>query len=183
MEKGMTIGHTKFCILVETGEGYLRLEEIAKSDPRVVTISLGSEDFGLSLGMIADTETLYAPKQQVVVVASAAGIVPMGFVGSIAEYKDVDRFREIVRRSKRLGLRGASCIHPNQVRICNEEFGPSAEEVTSARRVVEAYDQALAEGRGSIEVDGKMVDIPIAERAKDILRLAEAIERKLAARA
>src|SRR3546814_16697659 len=93
------------------------MAEIARADPRVVAMTLGSEDFGLSLGMIADPETLYAPAQQVVVAASAAGVLPWGFVGSIAEYKDIDRLRETVRRSTRLGFRGASCIHPNQGRI------------------------------------------------------------------
>lgn len=182
VERGMAEGSVKMILLVETAEGFLRLEEIAKADPRVVAMSLGSEDFGLSMAMVADPETLYMPKQMLVAAANAGGVLPMGFVGSIAEFRDEDRFREIVRRSKRLGLRGASCIHPTQVRICNEEFGPTEEEVASAKRIVEAYDKALAEGRGSIVVDGKMVDIPIAIRAKQIVRLHEAIQARMAAR-
>src|SRR3546814_11654814 len=102
--------------------------------------------------MIADPETLYAPAQQVVVAASAAGVLPWGFVGSIAEYKDIDRLREIVRRSKRLGFRGASCIHPNQVRVCNEEFGPTEQDVADARRHVAAYHQET--GRASCRERG-----------------------------
>lgn len=182
MERGMAEGTVKMILLVETAEGFLRLEEIAKADPRVIAMSLGSEDFGLSMAMATDPETLYMPKQMLVAAANAGGVLPMGFVGSIAEFRDEDRFREIVRRSKRLGLRGASCIHPTQVKVCNEEFGPTEEEVASARRLVEAYDKALAEGRGSIQVDGKMVDIPIAIRAKEIVRLYEAIQARAAAR-
>jgi len=182
MERGMAIGTVKLMLIVETAEGYLDMQAIAAADPRAVTLSLGSEDFGLSMGMVSDPETLYAPKQQVVACARAAGLVPMGFVGSIAEFRDVEKLREIVRRSKRMGLSGATCIHPNQVMVCNEEFGPSEAEVAQARKIVEAYDIALAEGRGSITVDGKMVDIPVALRAKDVIRLHDAIQARLARR-
>ena len=181
-EKGLAPGHTRLIAIIETAEGYLNAREIAAADPRLVAMSLGSEDFGLSLQMVADDETLYAPKQQMVACARAAGITPMGFVGSIADFRDVERFRGIVRRSKKIGLAGASCIHPNQVKVCNEEFGPSPEEVEQARRVVEAYDAALARGEGAIVVDGKMVDVPVAERAKIVLRMAEHIAAREARR-
>lgn len=181
-EKGLAPGHTRLMPIIETAEGYLNAREIAAADPRIVSLSLGSEDFGLSMGMTADAETLYGPKQHIVACARAAGINPMGFVGSIADYRDVERFRGIVRRSKHMGLRGASCIHPNQVMVCNEEFGPTDEEVASARRIVEGYDAALARGEGAITVDGKFVDVPVAERAKAVIALAEAIEARVARR-
>jgi citrate lyase subunit beta/citryl-CoA lyase len=60
-------------------------------------------------------------------------------------------------------------IHPSQIPILNEEFRASAEEVDHARRVVAAYDQALAEGGGAVTVDGKMIDVPIVERARLLL--------------
>lgn len=66
--------------------------------------------------------------------------------------------------------------------MCNEEFGPSEEEIAAARRIVEAYQKAHAEGVGAIEVDGQMVDVPVAERAQYVLRLHEAIQARLAKR-
>ena len=104
-ERGIPAGRVRLCLAVETAKGYLDLREIARADPRSVTLSLGSEDFGLSMGMVADEETLYGPKQQVVACAREAGLLPMGFVGSIADFRDVDAFRRIVRRSKKMGLR------------------------------------------------------------------------------
>ena len=95
--------------------------------------------------------------------------MPMGFVGTVAEFHDLDAFRENVRRSRRLGFVGASVIHPSQVAILNEEFRPSAEEVDHASRVVAAYDKALAEGVGAVTVDGKMIDVPVVERARLLL--------------
>jgi citrate lyase subunit beta / citryl-CoA lyase len=180
MERGLPIGHTRMLLIVETAEGFEARSEIAKADPRIVSISLGSEDFGLSMGMVADEETLLVPKQLMVATARAAGIRPMGFIGSIAEYRDVEKLRQIVRKSRRFGFEGASCIHPNQVRVCNEEFAPTAEEVASARRLIAAYDEALAQGRGSVEIDGKMVDIPIAIRAKNLLHLHDMIQARAA---
>ena len=174
-ERGIPAGRIRLCLAVETAKGYLNLREIARADPRSVALSLGSEDFSLSMGMVADEETLYGPKQQVVACAREAGLLPMGFVGSIADYRDVDAFRRIVRRSKKMGLKGATCIHPNQVRVCNEEFGPTEAETEEARRIVAAYDGALARGEGAISVDGRMVDVPVAERAREVLRIADAV--------
>lgn len=174
-ERGIPSGRIRLVLAVETAKGYLNLRAIAHADPRSVALSLGSEDFSLSMGMTPDEETLFGPKQQMVACANEAGLLPMGFVGSIAEFRDIERFRRIVRRSKKMGLKGATCIHPNQVRICNEEFGPSEAEIEEARRIVVAYDEALDRGDGAISVDGKMVDVPVAERAKALLRIADAI--------
>ena len=85
--------------------------------------------------------------------ARAAGIMPLGFIGSIAEFHDLDGFRQTIRRSRRFGFIGASVLHPSQVAILNEEFRPSPDEVDHARRVLAAYDKALAEGVGAVTVD------------------------------
>ena len=115
------------------------------------------------------------PKQMCVFAAKGAGIMPMGFVGTVADFSDLDGFRETIRRSRRLGFVGVSVIHPSQVAILNEEFRPSPDEVDHANRVVAAYDKALAEGIGAVTVDGKMIDVPIVERAKLLLERETAI--------
>jgi citrate lyase subunit beta / citryl-CoA lyase len=174
-EKGLPLGHTFLFPLIETAEGYLNAREIANANPRMIALSLGSEDFALSMGMESDPETLYGPKQYIIACARAAGLTPSGFIGSIAEFRDMDKLYEIMRRSKRAGFRCASCIHPNQVKVCNEVFGPSESEIAQAQKIVDAYDVALARGEGAITVDGIMVDVPVADRARATLALAEAI--------
>jgi len=77
---------------------------------------------------------------------------------------------------------GASVIHPAQVAILNEEFRPSAEDVARARKIVAAYADAQKAGRGSFEVDGKMVDIPVVDRARATLERHQAIEDRIAGR-
>ncbi len=173
-ERGLEVGRIKLTAAVETADAFFRMHEVAVADPRLVALSLGSEDFARSVGMRSDPETLHYPKQHVVFAAGAAGILALGFIGSIADFSDMDAFREIVRRSKRFGFRGAACIHPTQVQVCNEEFGSTPEEVAQAERIVAAYDDALANGIGAINIDGIMVDVPVADAARDLLAIHRA---------
>src|SRR5579862_9124138 len=174
-ERGIAHGTTRMLAMVETCDAFFRIQEIAKGSPRLVALNLGAEDFALSAGMLPEAEGLFMPKQMCVLAARAAGIMPMGFVGTVAEFHDLDAFRETVRRSRRLGFVGASVIHPSQIPILNEEFRPSAAEVEHARRVVAAYDAALAEGVGAVTVDGAMIDVPVVERARLLLEREAAI--------
>ncbi len=177
-ERGLPSGKIAFVALVETAAGYFRLAAIAKSHPRLVGISLGTEDFTASTGMMPDADRLLFPKQQTVFAARAAGIMPLGFVGSIADFRDQEAFRAIVRRSKRLGFVGASGIHPLQIPVLNEEFAPTATEVDRAERMVAAYDDAYAKGLGAVQFEGAMIDVPVVERARTVLKLAAAIRAR-----
>src|SRR5437870_4376042 len=174
-ERGMPVGATKMLAMVETASAFFRIAEIAKAHPRLVALNLGAEDFALSAGILPEAEGLFMPKQMCVFAARAAGIMPLGFVGTVAEFHDLDGFRQTVRRSRRVGFVGASVIHPSQIQILNEEFRPSEAEVDHAERVVAAYDKALAEGVGAVTVDGKMIDVPIVERARLLLEREAAI--------
>lgn len=177
-ERGIAPGTVKLQALIETASGFFRIEQIARAHPRLIAVSIGAEDLALSVGMVPEAEGLFYPKQQCIIAARAAGILPLGFIGTVADYKDLDAFRATIRRSQRLGFLGASCIHPSNVAILNEEFAPRAEEVSQAERMVAAYDEALAAGRGSIEFEGKMIDIPVVERAKQVLARAAAIRAR-----
>jgi citrate lyase subunit beta / citryl-CoA lyase len=174
-ERGLPPNGLSFIVLVETASGFFRMEAIARAHPRVVAISLGAEDFALSVGMLPEPEGLFYPKQHTIFAARAAGILPLGFVGTVADYKDQEAFRAIVRRSRRLGFVGASCIHPLQVPVLNEEFAPDPKEVEQATRMIAVYDAALAAGSGAVEFEGRMIDIPVVERAKGVLARAAAI--------
>ena len=177
-ERGMAAGTTRLVAMVETAAALFRIAEIARADPRLVGLNLGAEDFALSAGMLPEAEGLLMPKQVCVFAARAAGILPLGFIGTVAEFRDLDGFRATIRRSRRLGFAGASVIHPSQIAILNDEFRPSPGEVEHARRVLAAYDEALAKGVGAVTVDGRMIDVPIVERA----RLVVAREAAIAAR-
>ena len=174
-ENGLENGHTKLFPMIETTEAYFHAAEIAAAHPRVVAMNLGSEDYALSAGMLPDEEGLFQPTLHVMMAARAAGILPQGFVGTVAEYRDQDAFRARIQQAVRLGFLGSACIHPLQVNILNEEFTPASEAVEQARGVIAAYDVAKAEGRGSVEYEGKMIDEPIIQRAKQTLERAAMI--------
>jgi len=84
----------------------------------------------------------------------------------------------MVRRSRQFGFMGASCIHPGQVGIVNEEYSPSSAEVAYATRVVDEDATAAAAGRGSFAIDGKMIDIPVVRRARQLLERHAAVRAR-----
>jgi citrate lyase subunit beta/citryl-CoA lyase len=172
-ERGLKKGHTRLVALVETADAYFRVREIAKATSRLDALSLGAEDFATALGMEPIAETLQAPKQTIIVAARAAGILPLGFMGTVADFDDLHAFRATIRRSRKFGFVGASCIHPSQVSILNEEFGWSDADVDRARRMVATYDAAKAQGIGAVTFEGKMIDVPVVERAQALIRQAE----------
>ena len=110
--------------------------------------------------------------------ARAAGVMPLGFIGTVADYRDREVFRAMVRRSRRFGFEGASCIHPSGVDILNEEMTPDAGEVDRARRIVSAYESAESAGTGAITMDDRMIDVPVAERARRLLDRNAVIEAR-----
>ena len=151
----------------------------------IVACNIGSEDFSLDCDMVPSSQTLLYPKQHMVIAASAAGILPLGFVDSVAGFGDLETFRAMVRRSRDFGFQGAGCIHPGQVTIVNEEYRPGADDVARARRLIAMDAEAAAGRRGSFAFEGKMVDIPVILRAQRLIRRFNAIvareDRTLAA--
>lgn len=169
-ERGVPAGKIWMGARIETAKAFMRIDEIATADPRVRTIGLGGEDFSLAIGVEPAFDTLVHPKQHAIIAAHAAGVAPVGLMTSSANFSDLDGMREMVRQSRRYGFVGATCIHPTAVPILNEEFRPAAEEVAHAHRVAEAFEEALKQGKASIQVDGRMVDYPVAYRAQRMLR-------------
>ena len=174
-ERGMAAGATAFLAMIETPEAFFLIGEIAKASPRIAAITIGAEDLASSLGMQPDAETLLYPKTQSVYAAKAAGVMALGIIGTVADYQDLDAVREMALKARRFGLEGASCIHPSVVPVLNEAFSPGEEEIARARRIIEANAEAEKTGRGSFQVDGKMIDEPVVRRARHLLTRNEAL--------
>lgn len=176
-KRGVEIGHTRLTAMIETPAAFTRMDEIAAASPRIVGLVLGGEDIASCCGMMEpDDEVLLSLKQRMVISAYAAGVMPLGFISTIADFKDWDRFRQMVRRSRRFGFEGAGCVHPGQVKIVNEEYSPSEEEVAYAAKVIAMNNEAASSGRGSFQIDGKMVDAPIVIRAERLLHRHNSIK-------
>src|SRR6185295_195400 len=136
---------------------------------RNAALMLGSEDLAADCEMLPTPETLLNYKQQMIVAAKSAGIMPLGYIDTITDLSNWDAFRRMVRRSREFGYMGAVCIHPQQVVIANEEFRPSPQEVEHASRIVELNAGAAATGSGAFALDGKMIDVPVVRRAERLL--------------
>lgn len=171
-ERGLPDGAIRLVLQVETPGALFVLPAIAAAHPRVAALTLGPEDYATAMGAVPEPEALFAPNYAVLAAARAAGVLPLGFVGSLANYNDLDTFAVQARQARRLGFRGAMVVHPSQVAILNDAFAPTAEEIAWARRVVDADAAARAEGRGAFEVDGRMADAPVVRRAEEILARA-----------
>ena len=181
--RGLPERRTRLIAMVETPAAFFEMPSIARPSARLVAMNIGGEDFALAAGMEPTEETLLMPKQQMIFAARAAGLMPLGFLASVAGFGDWDAFRRMMRRSRQFGFMGAGCIHPGQVPIVNEQYSPSAEEVAYATRIVEEDAVHMAAGRASWSLDGKMIDVPVVERARRLLERHEAIVAKSARRA
>ena len=177
--RGIAAGRIELALLIESPRGLLNLEAIATASARIRSISLGPEDYCLTLGVepSADGMELLYGVSKVVTVCKAAGISPMGLLGSIAGFRNLAAFERVAARARDLGCVGASCIHPDQVAVLNRVFSPPPEKVEYARAAVEAFEDGLRRGTASVNAAGAMVDTPVYRRAKHILEQATAIAK------
>ena len=179
--RDMPAGGIRFVALIEAPGPLAQAHAIARATPRTVALSLGAEDYATAIVGEPTEEVLLMPKQQILQAATAAGLMPLGTISTVANYSDIEAYAQVVRRSARFGFVGASAIHPAQVPALNAGFSPTPEAVAQAERIVRMDREAAAEGRGSFALDGKMIDIPIVRRAEALLARADAITRRTAA--
>jgi citrate lyase subunit beta/citryl-CoA lyase len=174
-ERGLEPGHTVLIAMIETAEGLVNLASIPAASSRVVGITVGAEDLAVSTEMEPSADAMYVPNMLAVAAARAAGCLPLGFVGSIADLGNGEEFEAAVMRASRLGFAGASCVHPSQVPILNRAFSPSAEAVNQAETILQVYEEATVRGAGAVRHEGRMIDAPVAERARALLRRHSAL--------
>ncbi len=160
--------------ILESARGLFNAQAIAAASERVAGLAIGLEDYTASLGAVrtpAGHESLWA-RSQVVNAARAAGLQPLASVYSAVE--DEAGLRQYAAEACAFGFDGVACLHPRQVAAAHHGFRPTAEAVAQAARIVAALEAARTAGQGVAAVEGQMVDAPVAERARRVLRLAEA---------
>ncbi|MGV8075478.1 MAG: HpcH/HpaI aldolase/citrate lyase family protein [Syntrophobacteraceae bacterium] len=173
---------------VESAEGMLRVEEIAFSSPRLEALVFGVADYGASLGMKnrgisghGDSEEFYPghrwhyPQSRLAMAAKAAGLAVID--SSYGDYKDTEGLKKSCLLSASLGFDGKWAIHPDQLPVINEVYTPDPEDIERAKLIIEAYREAQKEGRGSLAIEGKMVDTASVRIARNIYAKWEAINR------
>jgi citrate lyase beta subunit len=175
---GLTEDQIELYSIVETARGVLEAPAIARARMRRPhRLCFGAGDFTRDIGVewSREEQESFTARSLIVLASRAAGL-PAPIDSVFVDLNDPDGLAASTREAKQLGFRGKLVIHPSQVPIVNAVFTPTAEEVASARRVIEALAAAEREGLGAFVVDGRMVDYPIVERARDILAVWKDIQ-------
>jgi citrate lyase beta subunit len=165
---------------IETAGGFVNLREIAQASPRLTVLIFGAGDYSASMRMPASgigtrdaNDELYPGHRWHAVmhgiVAHARANRLQCLDGPYSDYGDAAGYERACRIARSMGFDGKQCIHPSQLATTNAVFSASVAEVAHARRVVEAYDQAVAGGQGAVALDGKMIDEASVRMARVIL--------------
>ena len=175
-EKGIAPGRLVIIPFVESARGIEQAAEIAGACARVWCLAFGGNDYTMDIGTTYSpegTEQFYA-RCRLVAASRLAGIAPpLDTVNP--DFRNIPALVEEVKRVKQLGFQGKLVIHPAQVGPVNEVFTPSPAEAEWAKKVVAAFAQAQAAGAGVIQLEGRMVELPVVRRAQQILALTEAV--------
>jgi len=177
-QAGQPSGSTEVIPLIESAGGVLCARELCETTSRVRTVLFGSGEQGdlvtdLHCEWTPDGTALLAARSLVVLAARAAGVQPMDAV--FMDFTNLDALRTECLLARRTGYAGKVAIHPAQLPVIHEVFTPTPDEVARQRRIVELFDQAVAQGSASITVDGRMVDYAVAAQARSVLARAAAV--------
>ena len=195
------MGRTKrigFEVLIETALGMANVEAIAQSSNRLEAMSFGVADYAASTrarttviggvnkdsGVLTDrdadgnreyfwTDPWHAAQTRMMVACRAYGLRPID--GPFGDFSDTDGYLAAANRAAVLGYEGKWAIHPSQIELANQVYTPSEAEVTRARRIMQAMDEAAKAGKGAVSLDGRMIDIASIRMAEALLAKAEHI--------
>jgi malyl-CoA/(S)-citramalyl-CoA lyase len=195
------MGRTKrigFEVLIETALGMANVEAIAQSSKRLEAMSFGVADYAASTrarttviggvnkdsGVLTDrdedgnreyfwTDPWHAAQTRMMVACRAYGLRPID--GPFGDFSDTDGYMAAANRAAVLGYEGKWAIHPSQIELANQVYTPSEAEVTRARRIMQAMDEAAKAGKGAVSLDGRMIDIASIRMAEALLAKADQI--------
>jgi citrate lyase subunit beta/citryl-CoA lyase len=161
--------------MIETPLGVLAAAEIAAASPRVAALILGTSDLANDLHArpTRDRLPLLTALGLVLLAARAHGRAALDGVHLALD--DAEGFAAACRQGRELGFDGKTLIHPDQIAPANAIFAPSVEEVAHAERIIKAYGEALAAGKGAARIEGRLVEALHVEEARRTLALAAAI--------
>jgi malyl-CoA/(S)-citramalyl-CoA lyase len=184
--------------IIETALGMQNVTEIAKASKRNESLHFGVADYAASTrarttiigGVNPDYSVLTDPLEdgsravhwgdmwhyalaRMVVAARANGLRPVD--GPFGDFSDPDGYRAAAARAAVLGCEGKWAIHPSQIALANEVMSPSEKEVTRAKRILEAMEEAAKAGKGAVSLDGRLIDYASIRQAEVLVAKARQI--------
>ena len=162
-------GEIRLIPLIESAHGIEDISAILRTSPRITAAQFGAEDFtkDMEIERTRESGEIAYARNRLAVACRAAGVdcIDTPYV----DFHDLEGCERDTRHAKSIGMTGRTVIHPSLVKLTNCIFSPSPEEIAHAERVVQAFADAENKGLGAIALDGKMIDPPVVERAKNIL--------------
>ncbi|MGA8873561.1 MAG: CoA ester lyase [Candidatus Acidiferrales bacterium] len=179
-EVGLGRGSVRLLVAIESPRGLFNAYGIACASPRVIGLIFGAEDFSreLSLPLMREGEARDLIYARSAIVTAAACAHVQSVDGVWPDLKDIEGLKKFAVQARRLGFSGMSLIHPGQVEIVNGAFTPAADEIDYAHRVLQAFDEARTRGEGAVAFGGQLLDLPIIDRARQTLALAESLRAR-----
>lgn len=175
VRQGRQPGSTPFRLSIETSKGLHNIDKITRACSRKIYLGLGVADFAVDLQIETspDESQLQYAHSAVIVAARAADLeAPLD---SVWLDMDVEGLKASTKRGMALGYQGKCCFHVSHVPVINEIYTPAEREVERAKRIVAAYEEAIARGQASFQLDGKLLDLPVILRATQLVERMQAI--------
>jgi citrate lyase subunit beta/citryl-CoA lyase len=176
LEAGGAPDHTSVWAMIETPIAMLHAEEIGRASERLTVLVMGTNDLAKEL------QAEHVPGRQPLLTGLGLSLLAARATGKVIldgvynDIKNAEGFEAECVQGRQMGFDGKTLIHPSQLEPCNRVFAPTADEVDRARRIIEAFEQAEAEGRGVVTVDGRMVENLHVDQARRTLAVTAAIE-------
>ena len=171
-EAGIPVGKTGMMAAIESAEGVLNAQSIAKASKRLIGIALGAEDYVTDLKTTrSDGTELFFARGMILNAARAAGIDALDTV-----FSDINNEEGFIAEAtviKKMGFSGKSVINPRQIEPLHKVFMPSEKDLKKAQAIMDAIAEANARGSGVASLKGKMIDKPVVARAQYLLELAK----------
>jgi citrate lyase subunit beta/citryl-CoA lyase len=173
---GQKEGSARLIAMIESAEGLLKAQEIGRASGRLAALALDGSGFCADMGVSRTREghELQYARSHIAVCARAAGLPALDTPFPFLRETQALLAETAIARS--MGMHGKFAIAPQQITAINAVFGPTADEIAYARRLLEAHEAA---GEDAVaHIDGRIIDAPAARRAKRLVELATAIEAK-----
>jgi citrate lyase subunit beta/citryl-CoA lyase len=168
--------HTAVWAMIETPVAMLHAEEVARASERLAVLVMGTNDLAKEL------QAEHVPGRRPLLVGLGLALLASRATGKVIldgvynDIQDAAGFEAECLQGRQMGFDGKTLIHPSQLAPCNRVFAPTGDEVDRSRRIIQAFEQAEAEGRGVVTVDGRMIENLHVEQARRTLALAAAID-------
>ena len=191
-ERRLPNGRIQFDLLIETARGVVQVEDLAKASPRIKQINIGQGDLSVDMGfprlLHLNFEQYFYAENRLLFAARAANVQACGLgAQNNVDFTSVSMGEEAMfqacQHAQLMGYLGTIIIHPGWVNAVNEGFKPAPADLEMARKVKAALDEAYAQGKGSVTVEGRMYDVANMKHVNYILERDQAVAQREAEKA